>query len=122
MRCSLSPLARASAVCMLMQLVHPLICDARIFTSSMRLGSRLAAASIDMLIHFFMSSGAALKISGLGVMIDIPFFGLRHHDEPVLPPCDMVGNIFLPFYNSSDQDRPIHALVTAHTQARASAR
>ena len=47
MRCSVSPFARASAVCMLMQLAQPLICEARIFTSSARLGSRLEAMATE---------------------------------------------------------------------------
>src|SRR5215813_9656007 len=34
MRCSVSPLARASFVCMSMQKAQPLICDARVLTSS----------------------------------------------------------------------------------------
>src|SRR3546814_4303961 len=54
-RSSVSPCARASSVCILMQLAHWLICDARIFTSSMRLGSRLAFAAFDVANQLFMS-------------------------------------------------------------------
>src|SRR3546814_15933015 len=81
MRCSVSPRARASAVCILMQLAHWLICEARIFSSSMMFGSRLPAISIERLIHFFMRVGAAAKGASLGVMVDILCCGLRHHDE-----------------------------------------
>src|SRR3546814_188839 len=64
-----------------MQLAHWLICEARIFTSSMMFGSRLPAISIERLIHFFMRVGATAKGSSLGVMVDILCFGLRHQDE-----------------------------------------
>src|SRR5690349_22010835 len=39
-RCSVSPAARASLVCMSMQYAQPLSCEARIFTSSSSAGSR----------------------------------------------------------------------------------
>src|SRR5437762_13200843 len=68
MRCSLSPFARASLVCILRQLAQPLIWEARISTSPMRLGSRLEAMASDVAVHFFMSSGAAAKRS-LAVMV-----------------------------------------------------
>src|SRR5438034_81075 len=44
-RCSVSPCLRASWVCMLMQNAQPLICDARVFTSSMRDCSRPEACT-----------------------------------------------------------------------------
>ena len=56
-------------VCMLMQLAQPLIWEARIFTSSMRLGSRLEAMAIEMPAQLFMSEGAAAKGSSLAVMV-----------------------------------------------------
>lgn len=54
-----------------MQLAQPLICDARSFTSSVRLCSRLAAAesSIEERCQFFISEGAAAKRSIFAVMV-----------------------------------------------------
>ena len=49
--------------CMLMQLAQPLICEARIFTSSARLGSRLELMVAEVPNQFFMSEGAAAKRS-----------------------------------------------------------
>jgi hypothetical protein len=40
---------------------QPLIWAARIFTSLMRVGSRLEAMASDEAVHFLMSSGAAAK-------------------------------------------------------------
>src|SRR6266481_6275795 len=68
MRCSVSPLLRASVVCMLMQLAQPLICEARIFTSSIRLGSRLAAIASEAPVQTFMTSGAAVRRLTLAVI------------------------------------------------------
>jgi hypothetical protein len=48
---------------MLMQLAQPLIWEARISTSRMRVGSRLEATATDVAVHFFISSGAAAKSS-----------------------------------------------------------
>ena len=62
-------LLRASAVCMLMQLAQPLICEARIFTSSARLGSRLELMATEVPNQFFMSDGAAAKRSSFAVMV-----------------------------------------------------
>src|SRR5262245_54946650 len=47
---------------------QPLIWEARISTSRMRVGSRLEATASDAAVHFFMSSGAAARRS-LTVMI-----------------------------------------------------
>ena len=69
MRCSVSPFSRASVVCMLMQLAQPLICEARIFTSSARLGSREAVIAIEVPIQLFMSWGATAKGLSLAVMV-----------------------------------------------------
>src|ERR1044072_6997672 len=79
MRCSVSPFSRASAVCMLMQLAQPLIGDARICTSSARLGSRLALIAAEVPNQFFISEGAAAKRSS-AVMIGFLLW-FRHHDE-----------------------------------------
>src|SRR5262249_60634379 len=56
------------AVCMLMQLAQPLICEARILTSSIRLGSRLAAIASAAPVQAFMTSGAAVRRSTLAVI------------------------------------------------------
>jgi hypothetical protein len=55
-----------------MQLAQPLICEARIFTRLMRLGSRLEAMTCDMPIQLFMSEGATAKGSSLAVMVGFP--------------------------------------------------
>src|SRR5262249_9228494 len=68
MRCSVSPWLRASAACMLMQLAQPLICEERIFTSSTRLGSRLAAIASAAPVQAFMTSGAAVRTLTLAVI------------------------------------------------------
>src|SRR5262244_2943542 len=81
MRCSVSPFSRASAACILMQLAQPLIWEARISTSLMRVGSRLEAMASDAAVHFFMSSGAAAKRS-LAVMVRFLLYQIQHHDEP----------------------------------------
>src|SRR5215472_8736845 len=73
MRCSVSPFSRASAVCTLMQVAQPLIWEERIFTNSMRLGSRLDSTACDMFIQLFISDGAAAKRSSLAVMVQFPF-------------------------------------------------
>ena len=67
-----------------MQLAQPLICEARIFTSSVRLGSRLEAMATEAPIQLFISDG------GGGEEIDFgshwsSFPGFRHHDEPGAP-------------------------------------
>jgi hypothetical protein len=54
-----------------MQLGQPLIWEARISTSAIRLGSRLEAMAIDVPIQLFMSEGAAAKGSSLAVMIGV---------------------------------------------------
>src|SRR5262245_66111941 len=76
MRCSVSPFSLASAVCTLMQVAQPLIWEERIFTNSMRLGSRLDSTACDMLIQFFISDGAAAKRSSLAVMVQFPSVGV----------------------------------------------
>src|SRR5262249_24391881 len=86
MRCSVSPCSRASTVCMLMQLAHWLTCDARIFTNSIKLDSRLALISTDAAIQVFISCGAAAKGFNLAVMVHVlssgPLVGVRRHDDP----------------------------------------
>src|ERR1044072_996135 len=64
-----------------MQLAQPLICEARIFTSSARVGSRLELMATDMPNHFFMSSGAAAEGSSLLVMILDTSYRFQHNDE-----------------------------------------
>src|SRR5512139_1153654 len=81
MRCSVSPFARASCVCILMQLAQPLIWDAPISTSRTRVGSRLEATASDAAAHFFMSSGAAAN-SSLAFMVRFLLVGYQHLDEP----------------------------------------
>src|SRR5581483_6735204 len=88
MRCSVSPFARASCVCILMQLAQPLIWDARISISRIRVGSRLEAAANDVAAHFFMRSGATAKRS-LAFMVGTPLVGFRYHDEP--EPADVTS-------------------------------
>src|SRR5512139_2635427 len=81
MRCSVSPFARASCVCILMQLAQPLIWDARISTSRTGAGSRLEATASDAAAHFFMSSGAA-ENSSLAFMVLFVLVAHENHDEP----------------------------------------
>jgi hypothetical protein len=65
--------ARASTVCMLRQFAHALICDARILTSSISVGSRLPAAATDTVIQLFISAGAAANGLSFAVMVASPF-------------------------------------------------
>ena len=94
MRCSVSPFSRASAACMLMQLAQPLIWEARIFTSSTSVGSRLASTAIDVRSQVFIRSGAAAMGSSLGQSWWVSFCRFRHHDEPARCPCDIAGRNF----------------------------
>src|SRR5262245_10553076 len=95
MRCSVSPWLRASVVCMLMQLAQPLICEERIFTSSIRHGSRLAAIASEAPIQAFMTSGAAVRTLSLAV-IGPSFRGFRCDDEPGTPDCDIAPKKIAP--------------------------
>jgi hypothetical protein len=62
--------AVASAVCMCRQRAQPLICDARIFTSSIRLSSRpLVGMLVLQSSHDFIGAGAAANGFSRGVMI-----------------------------------------------------
>jgi hypothetical protein len=54
-----------------MQLAHPLIWEARIFTSSLRFGSRLEEMARDMVYHSFIIEGAAVAGFSLAVMVGI---------------------------------------------------
>ena len=54
---------------MLMQLAQPLICEARIFTSSTSVGSRQPFTARERLIQALASSGAAANTSNLAVMV-----------------------------------------------------
>src|SRR5690606_37341937 len=61
---------------------QPLICEARIFTSSQRLGSRLEAMVTETPCQAFISEGAAAKGSSLAVMDHLlPLFS-GYHDDP----------------------------------------
>src|SRR5579871_6347405 len=108
MRRSVSPFSRASAVCMLMQLAQPLICEARIFTSSIRVGSRLAATAFETPIQFFMSWGAAAKRSSCGVMVRLLFVGsddmTSGHWPVVTCACPNAKNILSVGDSSADLD------------------
>src|SRR4051794_29735716 len=77
MRCSVSPCLRASCVCMLMQKAQPLICDARVLTSSISDCSRpepwiWASSALSAL----MVSGAAWKKFIRGFMVILLFEGV----------------------------------------------
>src|SRR5476651_524899 len=94
MRCSVSPFARASAVCILMQLAQPLIWEARISTSPISVGSRLEAMAIDVRTQFFMSSGAAAKGSSLAVMVRL-LLSVPTPRRSRISRCDIHGNILV---------------------------
>ncbi|ALV57271.1 hypothetical protein TQ36_13865 [Burkholderia cenocepacia] len=57
----------------LRQFAHALICDARILTSSISVGSRLPAAATDTVIQLFISAGAAANGLSFAVMVPSPF-------------------------------------------------
>ena len=70
-RCSVSPIARASFVCMSRQKAHPLICDARILRSSNSVGSRPHATISEFSALSASTSFELLNLaaSSLGVMV-----------------------------------------------------
>src|SRR5262249_48763473 len=133
MRCSVSPFSRASAVCTLMQVAQPLIWEERIFTNSMRLGSRLDSTARDMLIQLFISDGAAAKRSSLAVMIQFPSVGVGfclRHDASCLRDRDVsvssvsshvAGRYFEACRlggRATREDGAAHALLVAKTTTR----
>src|SRR5260221_458460 len=85
MRCSVSPFARASCACILMQLAQPLIWEARISTSLTRVGSRLEAMASDVAVRLFKSSGGAAK-RAFAVMGPFLLLGVQNHNDPEAPP------------------------------------
>src|SRR3546814_20144686 len=73
---SVAPCARASAVCMLMQLAQPFRIDERILTSSIRPFSRLFSAARLTAIHCFIRCGEAAKGSVMLVMSHLLCWGV----------------------------------------------
>src|SRR3546814_4809695 len=81
MGCSVSPCARASAVCMLMQLAQPFRIDERILTSSIRLFSRLFSAARLTALHCFISCGVAAQGSVMLVMSHLLCWVVRSEEH-----------------------------------------
>src|SRR4051812_29599123 len=64
-----------------MQFAQPLICEARIFTSSAMVGSNLAVRASGVRCHSFIREGAAAKASSLTVMSESSLLGSSHDDR-----------------------------------------